>query len=193
MPRIRKYENRRLYDTEASSYVNLDDIAALVRAGHEVVVEDAKTGADITQEILLQVVVSLPAGAALVPVGLLRRLIRAASNPALAAGVDPRLAQGLNLFHRQLEGWEAAMPSLAPWATEPAAAPSAGMPRGKPRGTPAAPAAPEPASSTPRSKSPPKSPPRSPPPPEADPPEADPELDALRKRLDDLEQRLRRR
>lgn len=185
MPRIRKYENRRLYDTEASAYVNLDDIAAMVRRGQEVSVEDAKSGTDITQEVLLQVLSAHPAGALLVPVGLLRRLIRAAGNPALAGGVDPRLAQGLDLFHRQLEAWEAAMPAAPHWGAPPAHehTPAPG-PTARRAGAEARP---------PREAEPPREPPRGPGAhgePEAAP---DPELDALRRRLDELEQRLRRR
>ena len=169
MPHIRKYENRRLYDTEASKYVNLDEIAEMVRRGDDVTVEDSKTGRDLTQEVLLQVVLASPAGAALVPVGLLRRLIRAAANPVLSRGIDPALAQGLDLFHRQLEALERGMPTFPGWpgavSPPPASPGSAGA---------AAHSAthahdPAPAAS-----------------------EADPELDALRARLDALEKRLRR-
>ena len=49
---IKKYGNRRLYDTAASRYVNLDDIAGLVREGKEVRVVDAKTGQDLTRVTL---------------------------------------------------------------------------------------------------------------------------------------------
>ncbi|MBM4369857.1 MAG: polyhydroxyalkanoate synthesis regulator DNA-binding domain-containing protein, partial [Deltaproteobacteria bacterium] len=126
MPHIRKYENRRLYDTAASRYVNLDEIAEMVRRGEEVTVEDSKTGRDLTQEVLLQVVLASPAGAALVPVGLLRRLIRAAASPALARGIDPALAQGLDLFHRQLEAMERGIPGFAGWPVPGAASPGEG-------------------------------------------------------------------
>jgi len=53
---IRKYENRRLYDTSASRYVNLPEIAQLVREGAEVQVVDAKSGDDITRVILTQII-----------------------------------------------------------------------------------------------------------------------------------------
>jgi len=53
---IKKYGNRRLYDTAGSRYVNLDDLAALVRAGKEVRVVDAKTGRDLTRVILTQII-----------------------------------------------------------------------------------------------------------------------------------------
>lgn len=54
---IKKYENRRLYDTENSRYVNLDDIAQLVREGAEVQVIDAASGEDLTRLVLTQIIV----------------------------------------------------------------------------------------------------------------------------------------
>lgn len=73
---IKKYGNRRLYDTAGSRYVNLDDIAALIRAGKEVRVEDAKTGQDLTRVILTQIITEdakqKPTG---LPLELLRQLI----------------------------------------------------------------------------------------------------------------------
>ncbi len=53
---LKKYANRRLYDTERSAYVTLEDISALIRRGREVVVTDAQTGEDVTAFILTQVV-----------------------------------------------------------------------------------------------------------------------------------------
>ena len=73
---IKKYGNRRLYDTAASRYVNLERIAALVRKGAEVRVVDAKTGADLTRATLTQIIMEeakeQPAG---LPLELLRQLI----------------------------------------------------------------------------------------------------------------------
>jgi len=54
---IKKYENRRLYDTASSRYVNLEDVARLVRDGEEVQVVDAKSGEDLTRVILTQIIV----------------------------------------------------------------------------------------------------------------------------------------
>jgi polyhydroxyalkanoate synthesis repressor PhaR len=53
---IKKYGNRRLYDTSASRYVNLEEIAAMVRNGKDVQVVDAKTGEDLTRTTLMQVI-----------------------------------------------------------------------------------------------------------------------------------------
>lgn len=73
---IKKYGNRRMYDTSGSRYVNLDDIAALIRAGKEVRVEDAGTGRDLTRIILTQIITEdakdKPTG---LPLELLRQLI----------------------------------------------------------------------------------------------------------------------
>jgi len=73
---IKKYGNRRLYDTASSRYVNLDDIAALIRAGQEVKVVDARSGQDLTRVTLTQVITEdakdKPTG---LPLELLRQLI----------------------------------------------------------------------------------------------------------------------
>ena len=73
---IKKYGNRRLYDTAGSRYVNLDDIAALVREGRELKVVDAKTGQDLTRVTLTQIITEdakdKPTG---LPLELLRQLI----------------------------------------------------------------------------------------------------------------------
>ncbi len=74
--RIRKYANRRLYNTASSSYVTLADLAQLVRDGVDFVVEDAKSGEDLTRAILTQIIVDEEQnGANLLPVSLLRRII----------------------------------------------------------------------------------------------------------------------
>jgi polyhydroxyalkanoate synthesis repressor PhaR len=54
---IRKYGNRRLYDTAGKCYVNLDEIAQMIRGGDEIQVVDAKTGEDLTRGILTQIIV----------------------------------------------------------------------------------------------------------------------------------------
>jgi polyhydroxyalkanoate synthesis repressor PhaR len=54
---IKKYENRRLYDATNSRYVNLDEIARMVREGHELQVQDAATGEDLTRLVLTQIIV----------------------------------------------------------------------------------------------------------------------------------------
>jgi polyhydroxyalkanoate synthesis repressor PhaR len=54
---IKKYANRRLYDTESSAYITLDRLAEMVREGREFEVVDAKTGEDITRQVLTQIIV----------------------------------------------------------------------------------------------------------------------------------------
>ena len=73
---VKKYANRRLYNTESSSYITLDTLAAMVRDGRDFVVYDAKTGDDITRSVLTQIIVEEEAkGRALLPTGFLRQLI----------------------------------------------------------------------------------------------------------------------
>jgi polyhydroxyalkanoate synthesis repressor PhaR len=73
---VKKYGNRRLYDTAGSRYVNLDDLAAMIRAGKDVHVVDAKSGRDLTRVILTQIITEdakgKPTG---LPLELLRQLI----------------------------------------------------------------------------------------------------------------------
>ncbi len=74
---IKKYANRRLYNTETSSYVTLEDLADLVREGRDFVVRDAKTGEDLTRQVLAQIIFEQEnKGATLLPEDFLRQLIR---------------------------------------------------------------------------------------------------------------------
>jgi polyhydroxyalkanoate synthesis repressor PhaR len=73
---IKKYANRRLYNTATSSYVTLDDLSKMVKAGQEFVVLDAKTGEDLTRAVLTQIIVEEEQkGQNLLPIGFLRQLI----------------------------------------------------------------------------------------------------------------------
>jgi polyhydroxyalkanoate synthesis repressor PhaR len=73
---IKKYANRRLYDTESSSYITLDRLAAMIREGRDFEVVDAKTGEDITHQVLTQIIVDEESrGATMLPVNFLRQLI----------------------------------------------------------------------------------------------------------------------
>src|SRR5262245_20910511 len=74
---IKKYANRRLYNTAASSYVTLDHLSDMVREGVDFIVLDAKTGEDITRSVLTQIIFEQESrGQNLLPVQFLRRLIR---------------------------------------------------------------------------------------------------------------------
>jgi len=76
---IKKYANRRLYNTETSTYVTLEDLATMVRGDRDFVVYDAKTGDDLTHSVLTQIIVEQEnrvGGQTLLPVPFLRQLIR---------------------------------------------------------------------------------------------------------------------
>lgn len=73
---IKKYANRRLYNTASSSYVTLDHLCRMVKDGEEFVVYDARTGDDITRSVLTQIIVEEEAkGQNLLPIAFLRQLI----------------------------------------------------------------------------------------------------------------------
>lgn len=75
---IKKYANRRLYDTGTSTYVTLEDLAAMVKRGEDFIVCDAKTGEDITRPVLTQIIFEQEGkdGQGLLPIAFLRQLIR---------------------------------------------------------------------------------------------------------------------
>lgn len=76
---IKKYANRRLYNTETSTYVTLEDLATMVRGDRDFVVYDAKTGDDLTHGVLTQIIVeqeSRGTGQSMLPIPFLRQLIR---------------------------------------------------------------------------------------------------------------------
>src|ERR1019366_4817190 len=75
---IKKYANRRLYDTGTSTYVTLEDLATMVKRGEDFVVSDAKTGDDITRPVLAQIIFEQEGkdGQSLLPISFLRQLIR---------------------------------------------------------------------------------------------------------------------
>ena len=75
---IKKYANRRLYNTGTSSYVTLEDLAVMVKSGEDFVVYDAKSGDDITRSVLAQIIFEQEnkEGQSLLPITFLRQLIR---------------------------------------------------------------------------------------------------------------------
>jgi polyhydroxyalkanoate synthesis repressor PhaR len=100
---VKKYANRRLYNTESSSYVTLDDLAKMVRQGRDFVVYDAKSGDDITRGVLTQIIVEEEAkGSHLLPESFLRQLIGFYGDSL--QGVLPRyLEMTMQGFARQQE------------------------------------------------------------------------------------------
>ena len=106
---VKKYANRRLYNTESSSYITLDNLAEMVRQGRDFVVYDAKTGEDITRGVLTQIIVEEEGkGRALLPTAFLRQLIGFYGDQM--QGLVPRfLEQAMAAFAEQQEQVRSAM------------------------------------------------------------------------------------
>ncbi len=100
---VKKYANRRLYNTETSSYITLENLAEMIRGGRDFVVYDAKTGEDITRGVLTQIIVEEESkGSALLPTAFLRQLIGFYGSGV--QGVVPRyLEQAMTSFARQYQ------------------------------------------------------------------------------------------
>jgi polyhydroxyalkanoate synthesis repressor PhaR len=97
---IKKYANRRLYDTESSSYITLDRLAEMVREGREFEVVDAKTGEDITRQVLTQIIVDEEArGSTMLPVNFLKQLIGLYGN-SMQGMVPQYLEAAMDAFQR---------------------------------------------------------------------------------------------
>jgi len=98
---VKKYANRRLYNTETSSYITLDNLADMIRAGRDFVVYDAKSGEDITRGVLAQIIVEEESkGTSMLPTAFLRQLIGFYGGSL--QGVVPRyLEQAMSTFARQ--------------------------------------------------------------------------------------------
>jgi polyhydroxyalkanoate synthesis repressor PhaR len=106
---VKKYANRRLYNTESSSYITLDNLADMVRLGRDFVVYDAKTGEDITRGVLTQIIVEEEGkGHNLLPTAFLRQLIGFYGDSM--QGLLPRyLEQAMTSFAQQQEQIRTAM------------------------------------------------------------------------------------
>ncbi len=101
---IKKYANRRLYDTESSTYITLDRLAAMVREGREFEVVDAKTGEDITRQVLTQIIVDEEArGATMLPINFLKQLIGLYGN-SMQNLVPSYLEAAMDAFQRNGSG-----------------------------------------------------------------------------------------
>ena len=98
---VKKYANRRLYNTETSSYITLDNLGDMIRAGRDFVVYDAKSAEDITRGVLTQIIVEEESkGTSMLPTAFLRQLIGFYGGSL--QGVVPRyLEQAMSSFARQ--------------------------------------------------------------------------------------------
>jgi polyhydroxyalkanoate synthesis repressor PhaR len=106
---VKKYGNRRLYDTEASSYITLEELAERIRQGDDVQVIDARTGGDLTQATLAQVILESRGAARLLPVPLLKQLIRMGDD-ALAEFFGRYVAWALEVYLHARQGAQAILP-----------------------------------------------------------------------------------
>ena len=98
---IKKYANRRLYDTESSTYITLDRLAQMVREGREFEVVDARTGEDITRQVLTQIIVDEEArgGETMLPINFLKQLIGLYGN-SMQNFVPQYLEAAMDAFQR---------------------------------------------------------------------------------------------
>ena len=97
---IKKYANRRLYDTESSTYITLDRLAQMVREGREFEVVDAKSGEDITRQVLTQIIVDEEAGGGtMLPINFLKQLIGLYGN-SMQTFVPQYLESAMDAFQR---------------------------------------------------------------------------------------------
>src|ERR1700677_2287296 len=106
---VKKYANRRLYDTRSSSYITLDNLAEMVRQGRDFVVYDAKTGEDITRGVLTQIIVEEEGkGQNLLPITFLRQLIGLYGG-SMQGLVPKYLEHAMTSFAQQQEQMRTAM------------------------------------------------------------------------------------
>ncbi len=172
---VKKYSNRRLYDTDASKYITQEELMEKIRSGSDVRVVDAKSGDDLTQAMLTQIILETPA-AKMLPVPLLMQLIRM-QDDALGEFFGKYMSAALELYLSAKQGAQAVAPYF-PFATVPFSAGDALARMVSSRLWPQQPAAPPPAS-----------------PPEAEEPvtraqEAD-DIAELRRELADLKREIR--
>ncbi|MCS6987532.1 MAG: polyhydroxyalkanoate synthesis repressor PhaR [Sphingomonadaceae bacterium] len=109
---VKKYANRRLYNTETSSYITLEHLSAMTRAGREFKVIDARSGEDITHAVLTQIILEEETrGATLLPSSVLRQLI-AMYGDQMQALVPLYLEASLEAFRRNQEQFRAVFENL---------------------------------------------------------------------------------
>jgi polyhydroxyalkanoate synthesis repressor PhaR len=124
---IKKYANRRLYNTASSSYVTLEHLSDMVKEGVDFVVYDAKSGEDITRSVLTQIIFeeeNRGGGQSLLPIQFLRQLIGFYGNQ-MQAFVPSYLEMSLESFSKQQERFRTQFGAMAPNATMGAAGLSA--------------------------------------------------------------------
>ncbi len=120
---IKKYENRRLYDTTNSRYVNLDDIAQMVRDGLEVRVVDAASGEDLTRLVLTQIIVeSAKTSDSAFPLDMLRQMIMSSGRMS-QQGMEAYMKTMMDMYQNTYRAFSP-LGFMAPKPPEPAQAKS---------------------------------------------------------------------
>ncbi len=116
---IKRYASRRLYNTETSDYVTLDDIAGFIRDGREVQIVDLKSGDDLTRQYLLQIIAEHESrGENMLPVGVLNDLVR--SYTTQASSIVPQfLASSFEMLREQQSKMVENMTAMNPIAKMP--------------------------------------------------------------------------
>lgn len=109
MVQVKKYGNRRLYDTVRSRYITLEELAAVVRGGENVQVVDAKSGEDLTAGTLTQILVEGRGAARLLPLPLLVQLVRMGDD-ALAEFFGQYVTWALQVYIQAREGAQSLNP-----------------------------------------------------------------------------------
>ncbi len=116
---IKKYPNRRLYDTEISSYITIEDVRQLIVDGEEFEVRDAKTGEDLTRTVLLQIIADREQdGEPMLSTQMLSQMIRFYGD-SLQGFMGPYLERSLQVFLDQQQQFRSQLNSLmgqTPWA-----------------------------------------------------------------------------
>ncbi|HVO29906.1 MAG TPA: polyhydroxyalkanoate synthesis regulator DNA-binding domain-containing protein [bacterium] len=106
---IKKYGNRRLYDTDESRYITLEELAEKIRRGEDARVVDAKSGADLTQGTLAQIILESRGAGRLLPVPLLTQMVRMGDD-ALAEFFSRYVGAALELYFQAKQGAQAIAP-----------------------------------------------------------------------------------
>ena len=116
---IKRYASRRLYNTETSDYVTLEDIAGFIRDGREVQIVDLKSGDDLTRQYLLQIIAEHESrGENVLPINVLNDLVRSYTTQATSS-VPQFLAQSFEMFRDSQSAWMENMQKVNPMAKLP--------------------------------------------------------------------------
>ncbi len=116
---IKRYASRRLYNTETSDYVTLEDIAGFIRDGREVQIVDLKSGDDLTRQYLLQIIAEHESrGESVLPVNVLNDLVRSYTSQATSM-VPQFLAQSFEMFRDSQSKWVENMNAMNPMSKMP--------------------------------------------------------------------------